>query len=586
MAISLNCLANTVQGCAGRSETLQMLKAIVERQMAVVRGTVQDLPNFNSAAHYTANVAGIEHICRLMWGAVPAGDELSREHADLRRLIVNGTNPSHPDFWQFPRNYDQRVVEMSSIAVALIDANELYWQPLDNEQRANLAAWLNSVADLELPPNNWRWFRVLILKALSLLGVEIQQQVLEQDLAFIDEMYLANGWYQDGLTGVVDYYNPFAFQLYALVYARWDNSHSEFSQILLRRAIEFSNSYQYWFGEDGKPLCYGRSLNYRFAGAAFWVELARSGHPDVDVQLARTCWQQTMGWWSEQPIWDNNAQLLPGFAYSNLLSSEFYTSYASPMLALKAFNALALSDDHPFWQASLTPLLDTEQPVKLAKHLLMRRGGVYLLTNSAGSAELRHCDDKYAKFAYSSDHGLCVESSQWIEQGWAGDNILAFRHPDTQQWISRSRNLEAYALDDSLVSVWQPFPGCEVKTTQRFADGKEVRLNQITTDQPLDFLMTGHAVDTWNQWFSHNEPRAAKVESDKLYSELILVSGPGETRVYPCAPNTNLLYPHASVPAIAGQFPQGISNLLVEVCAGKKESPFNNESHQGVTDEL
>ncbi|MEI8598063.1 hypothetical protein P4S64_12310 [Vibrio sp. M60_M31a] len=48
----MNCLANTAQGCTGRSETLKMLKAIVERQMDVVRGTTQDVPHFNSAAHY------------------------------------------------------------------------------------------------------------------------------------------------------------------------------------------------------------------------------------------------------------------------------------------------------------------------------------------------------------------------------------------------------------------------------------------------------------------------------------------------------------------------------------------------------
>nr|WP_217906172.1 DUF2264 domain-containing protein [Vibrio natriegens] len=565
----MNCLANTAQGYTSRSETLQMLKAIVERQMEVVRGTTQDVPHFNSAAHYTESVAGIEHICRLMWGAVPAGDALSDEHAELRQLIANGTNPSHPDFWQFPLNYDQRVVEMSSIAVALIDANEFYWQPLDREQRANLVTWLNSVTDLELPPNNWRWFRVLILKALSLLGVEIQQQVLEQDLAFIDEMHLTNGWYQDGLTGVVDYYNPFAFQLYALVYARWDNYQSQCSQIMVRRAIEFSHRYQYWFGEDGQPLCYGRSLNYRFAGAAFWAELARSEHPDIDIATAKSYWMQTMRWWANQPIWDQQAQLLPGFAYPNLIASEFYTSYASPMLALKAFNALYLSEQHPFWEAEEQPL-PANMPARWIgeHHLLIRRQGSYLLTNGAPANELRNCNDKYSKFAYSSAHGLCVESTHWLDQGWAGDNIFAFAHPQTRQWISRTRNINSYREGDALVSLWQPFEGCVVKTRQQFTEQGELRSHEITTDFALEFVMTGYAVDGWSAWFSHQVIQPARVESERLFSELILLQGEGQTRVYPCAPNTNLLYPQASVPAITGRIEPGTHQYIVSVNAG------------------
>lgn len=577
MAISLNLMTDAVEGACSRAETQRMLEVVIKRQMQQLAGTVKDTASYNSAAHYPSNVAEIEHICRLLWGVVPAGESLEYVHEHLRQQIIAGSTPTSSAFWQYPTHYDQRVVEMSAIAVALIDANAHYWLPLNEQERENLTTWLLSVTDLELPPNNWRWFRILILKALELLDVEINQSVLANDLEFVDELYLSDGWYQDGHTGVLDYYNPFAFQLYALMFVRWSNEESALCQRLMSRAIEFSKSYQYWIAEDGKPLCYGRSLNYRFAGAAFWSELARSGNKLVDIAVARTCWQRTMCWWNEQPIWDNNGQLLPGFAYPNLLASEFYTSYASPMLAMKAFNALALDAEHPFWQASIVPLNDTVEPIRMDHHLLLRRGGVYMLTNGPACAELRHCYDKYSKFAYSSDHGLCVESHQWLDQGWAGDNMLALRHPQTGQWMTRTRNLETQVADDYLVSIWQPFPGCQVKTTQRFSNHREVRLNQIICDEPLDFVLTGHAVDRWSKWFSHEETRPARVESDELFSELVLLSGPGVPRVYPCAPNTNLLFPHASVPAITGQFPEGSSNLLVEVCAGKNESTFNND---------
>ncbi|EIE1224551.1 DUF2264 domain-containing protein [Vibrio vulnificus] len=570
MAISLNQLVKQDVTFCSRAETLQLLNEIVQLQIPVLAEQSGDRPTYNSAAHYPAEVAKLEHLCRLLWGATPATHELNQAHHTLRQMVVAGCDPDSEHYWQQPKNYDQRVVEMASIAVALVDAKECYWLPLSSQEKQHLVDWLRAVTDLQLPPNNWRWFRILILSALQHLGAQINEQVLADDLAFVDALYLDDGWYQDGEGGALDYYNPFAFQLYALVYVRWQQGEGDLCQRLLARAVAFSHGYQYWFGDDGQPLCYGRSLNYRFAGAAFWAELARHNHPDMDIVTAKNYWMQTMRWWAKQPICDQQAQLLPGFAYPNLLSSEFYTSYASPMLALKAFNALNLAEEHPFWRAAEQPLASQLPATWIGEHhQMVRRQGSYLLTNAAPANELRHCEDKYSKFAYSSAHGLCVESTRWLDQGWAGDNIVAFSHPQTGQWFSRNRNTDSYRDGDALVSLWQPFEGCVVKTRQQWSERGEIRRHEITTDIELNFVMTGHAVDCWSPWFSHQVIQPAKVSSQRLFSELVLLQGEGQTRVYPCAPNTNLLYPHASVPAITGRIEPGTHQYVIAVNAGK-----------------
>ncbi|MGY0615162.1 DUF2264 domain-containing protein [Vibrio sp. FJH11] len=569
MAISLNQLAKREAKFSDRAETLQLLNQVVHRQLLVLTERSCESPTYNSAAHYPAEVAKLEHLCRLLWGVAPVNSELDDIHLLLRQMIVAGCDPHSQSYWQVPSNYDQRVVEMASIAVAMVDAQECYWQPLSEQEKKQLVDWLGSVTYLQIPPNNWRWFRILILSALKILGESIDENVLADDLSFVDALYLVDGWYQDGANGVVDYYNPFAFQLYALVYVRWQQGEGDFCQRLLDRAVAFSHGYQYWFADDGQPLCYGRSLNYRFAGAAFWSELARSEHPNIDMAKAKSYWMHTMRWWAKQPIWDQQAQLLPGFAYPNLLASEFYTSYASPMLALKAFNALYLPEQHPFWTAVDQPLVSNMSAIWIGEHhQLVRRKGSYLLTNSAPANELRHCEDKYSKFAYSSAHGLCVESTRWLDQGWAGDNIFAFAHPQTRQWISRARNSDSYREGDTLVSLWQPFEGCVVQTRQQFSEQGEIRSHTVTTDEALDFVMTGYAVDVWSAWFSHHVVQPSRVVSERLFSELILLQGDGQTCVYPCAPNTNLLYPHASVPAITGRIDPGTHQIVVAVNAG------------------
>lgn len=553
---------------ATRQSVAELAKNVLHQHVMIISDQVKLDVQANSAAHYTRQTADIEYVCRLLWLAVPAKHVHPEINHLLSQRIIDGTTPDSRDFWQPAKDYDQRVVEMSAIAMALVEAPEIYWQPLTEEQQANLSEWLLSSTYIALPPNNWYWFRVLVLESLSSLGIAVDALNLEFDLQAIDDMQLEQGWYEDGATGVMDYYNPMAFQLYALMYCRW-NPESPRKERLLSNALEFAKTYSDWFDVEGRQLAYGRSLNYRFAALAFWAELARVNPNHPDIGLWRTLWTQGMNWWANQPISDSNGVLLPGFAYPNLLMSEFYTSSVSPLLAFKAFNALAMEETHPFWQAELASLTPSTKPQWVNdRHLQWRKGGSYLLTNASGSNELRECVDKYYKFAYSSAHGFCIDSVRWINQGWAGDNILAFQHPDTLQWYSRPRHIEAYREGEALVSVWSPFIGCKVTTYQTLQADREVRVHRITSDRDLSFLMTGYCVDEWRGWFSHAAAAPSRIESKKLFSELRLVRGQGQACCYPCAPNTNVVYPHSSVPAISGVINVGDTDLEVHVLAG------------------
>jgi len=572
MSVSWKDLVQKNNSFENRQSVAELAKQVLHQHVMILSEQVKLDIQAYGAAHYTRQTADIEYVCRLLWLAVPAKEiHLEINHLLCQR-IIDGTNPNSTTYWQNANDYDQRVVEMAAIAMALVEAPEIYWHPLDDEQKKHLSGWLLSCNQIALPPNNWYWFRVLILESLTVVGIDVDQHNLEADLESIDEMLLGQGWYQDGATGVMDYYNPMAFQLYALMYCRWKPESSR-NESLLANALLFAQSYQQWFGEDGSQLTYGRSLNYRFASLAFWSELARLNPNHQDIALWRTLWSKGMSWWENKPISDGHGLLLPGFAYPNLLISEFYTSSVSPMLAYKAFNALAMDESHPFWRSEPHSLADVTRPIWLNdSHLQWRNSGSYLITNSAGSNELRACTDKYYKFAYSSLHGFCVDSTRWINQGWAGDNILAFQHPDTMCWYSRQRHLESRREANVLVSVWSPFEGCEVTTLQSLEDDKEVRIHHVHSDRALSFLMTGYCVDEWRGWFSHAAASPSRIHSKSLFSELRLVKGQGQACCYPCAPNSNLLYPHSSVPAISGVVNAGNTEIEVHVLAGKRRT--------------
>ena len=114
----------------------------------------------------------MEGFCRPLWGLAPlaAGGGQYDDWELVRRGLINGTDPAHPEFWGLPGNHDQRLVEMAAFGVALCLAPGLLWEPLADAERSQVADYLKSINSCRLPDNNWRFFRVLVNLALSRVG--------------------------------------------------------------------------------------------------------------------------------------------------------------------------------------------------------------------------------------------------------------------------------------------------------------------------------------------------------------------------------------------------------------------------------
>ncbi len=87
---------------------------------------------------------------------------------------------------------------------------------------------------------------MLVNVALKKVGRKYSQEQLDKDIARIDEFYLGNGWYIDGLHGQKDYYIGFAFHFYGLIYAvAMEDDDKERSDIYKERATEFAKTFIY-----------------------------------------------------------------------------------------------------------------------------------------------------------------------------------------------------------------------------------------------------------------------------------------------------------------------------------------------------
>lgn len=107
----------------------------------------------STATRYDEGGAQLEGYTRPLWGLgslLAGGGHRGGTHAWVEGLI-NGTNPSHPEYWGPVEDFDQRMVEMCPIGYTLAIAPKAFWDPLTKEQKENVAAWLNMINAKEVP---------------------------------------------------------------------------------------------------------------------------------------------------------------------------------------------------------------------------------------------------------------------------------------------------------------------------------------------------------------------------------------------------------------------------------------------------
>ena len=368
-----------------------------------------------TSAIYGDKIAWMEGFLRPLFGLIPLtmGGFDSNLWDHYRRGIISGTDPQNPEYWGDINVRDQRQVEMVTIGLALAMKKDKLWDPLSEKEKKQLSSWLYQVNQCELAENNWLFFPVIVNLGLKKVMEPYNQKVRETALCRIEDCYLGNGWYSDGISKQRDYYIAFAMHFYGLIYAVLAGEEdSARAERFRTRAALFAKEFIYWFSSEGDALPYGRSLTYRFAMCAFWAALAYADIEAVPWGVMKGIVLRNIRWWMRQSIFDKNGILTIGYAYPNLKMAEFYNAPGSPAWAMKAFLVLGLPDTHPFWQAQEEPLPKLEQTIcqthpymiimrnKNGSHVQALTAGQYAAFEPTGMAA------KYEKFAYSNVFGF------------------------------------------------------------------------------------------------------------------------------------------------------------------------------------
>lgn len=508
-----------------------------------------------TGATYSPTVAQIEGFARVLWGLAPyyCGGGTSKEFEEIyQNGFTHGTNPKDPEYWGTVAPYQQELVEMAAIAFGLIIAPEKLWNPLSSEAKSNLAAWLNQGNITEVHSSNWKFFPILINVAFKKLGrPEYNQEIVNENLKEINSYYVGDGWYQDGPTGRYDYYVAFALHFYGLIYSVFMSEEDPVNSKLFRERAElFGKQFLYWFDESGSGIPYGRSMTYRFAQVAFYSACIYAGVEPLDLSVMKGIIDRNLDMWWHSHMQDFSGILTIGYYYPNLIMAESYNAPGSPLWALKAFLLLALDDNHPYWKAAAAPYPSVE-PVKQlpkANMILTHRNGNAIMYPSGLKAPLSiigHLEERYGKFAYSSRFGFSVRKADDCLENMAPDNDLVFEIGGFffGRGVSTSE-----VTENKIVSHWSPFEGINVVSTLTVEDNKGYNLEHtITSNVACTAYACGFAISRdapgYREDFNNN---CANILTDSGGCEV----GGGPGLIIKASPNTNLLYPRTSIPAV------------------------------------
>ncbi len=515
----------------------------------------------DSGAVYSQDRTSIEGFARLLWGLGP----LFHNKGNIRRFgqwwqwtvdsLIHCTDPSHPDYWGGDlTDYDQIFVEMGAISAFLYETRTEFWDHITETQQRNILLWMNQVNHKVLPKTNWLLFRTLVNSWFVDTGHSEYAELVQNDFDITNSHYLGHGWSYDGYENQIDNYIPFAYQFFTLVLVGLTKRDGDQERLLKERASEFVPSYANWFATTGECLPYGRSLDYRFAQAAFWAAASFAGvEPPERYSIAdfKHLLLSNLRWWFSQNIFQSDGLIPIGYAYPNMNMAEGYNGPASAYWALKTFIFLCIDDDDPFWtvreseEIAFEPLKKQPEPRMLVAHSRTGRE-VQAFTAGQHSHEHAHANAKYEKYVYSTTFGFSVPKAAVLLKQGAYDSTLAISESD-HYWQTAYGYADWAIHDDYVYSLWKPFDDVSIANFVVPHMPWHVRVHKIDTARRLHLAEGGFSLPDGGQEIAVGVDNSVFYRTEKGIIGLVGAQGFAVELSTP-EPNVNLLYPKTRIP--------------------------------------
>ncbi len=381
----------------------------------------------------------LEGFCRTLFVAAP----LLKEKPDLvlnnikvadyyRHNLLNLIAPNHPSYIKHRGNGgpSQILVEFGALAISLSVSPDVLWEPLTQEQKDAVAAMMLSYGDGPTVSSNWRFFNIFILSFFKDKGYEVNEPLLFKYLDECLAAYRGYGWYND--SPAYDYYSMWAFQMYGPVWSQLYGKkyYPQYAEKFMNNLSDMVGNYPYMFSKEGKMNMWGRSIPYRFGAI---VPLALTGYlPDANINYGwmRRIASATLLQFIQHPSFmEDNVPTL-GFYGPFEPAVQIYSCRGSVYWMGKAFLALLLPKDNPFWTAKENNGPWEKELRKDQVYNKFQEGSNLLITDypNSGAAEMRSwCHETVAKdwqkFRSTENYNKLAYNTEfpWMADGKNGE---------------------------------------------------------------------------------------------------------------------------------------------------------------------
>lgn len=302
--------------------------------------------------------AKLEGFCRTLFLAAP----LLKENPDLvlngikvaeyyRHQLLNLINPASPSYIRHRNGGPSQIlVEFGALAISLSTAKNVLWDPLTQSQKDELAATMLSYGNGPTIGSNWMFFNVFVISFFKEQGYKVNDGRMKDCLEKLLALYRGEGWYNDA--PAYDYYSMWAFQMYGPIWAKmYGHFYPEYAAQFMKNQHDLIDNYPYMFNAEGKMNMWGRSIPYRFGAVVPLALLGYQQDNSINFGWMRRIASSALLQFLQNPNFlEDNVPTL-GFYGPFEPAVQIYSCRGSVYWCAKAFLALLLPEDNPFWTA-------------------------------------------------------------------------------------------------------------------------------------------------------------------------------------------------------------------------------------------
>ncbi|MDJ1467173.1 DUF2264 domain-containing protein [Cytophagaceae bacterium DM2B3-1] len=267
--------------------------------------------------------------------------------------ISHALDSTSKDYMRFDIG-GQQLVDASYLAYALIRAPWI-WENMNATDKQRLVTSFRTTRKFKPVFSNWLLFSAMTEAFFCKYGYEWDPMRVDYALQQLEQWYVGDGMYTDGVSYAFDYYNSYVIHPYLAaitsIIGQKTNAYNSMTEKIKKRNERYAIIQERLINTDGTYPATGRSIVYR--GAAFhhladmaWRKALPEQLSPAQVRCALTAViKKTL----ESPSTYKDGWLTIGLYGSQPDIADFYNNQGSLYICTNIFLPLGLPESDPFW---------------------------------------------------------------------------------------------------------------------------------------------------------------------------------------------------------------------------------------------